>query len=102
MWYRSTTNLLEGIIRWLKTEAPQGDTEWQAQADLVQTCPLEMVEMSEPTVNPANGLTGRYVNRPVADKLNRAMPHVRAMLKAMQEHNGTAALAHGEAALQRL
>ena len=102
MWYRSTTNLLESIVRWLKTGTLQSDIEWQAQADLVQTCLLEMVEMSEPTVNPAKGLMGRYVHRPVADKLNRAMPHVRAMLKAMQEHNGTAALAHGEAALQRL
>ena len=81
---------------------PQGDTEWQAQADLVQTCLLEMVEMSELTVNPAKGLTGRYVHRPVADKLNRAMPHVRAMLNAMKDRDRTAALAHGEAALQRL
>lgn len=100
MWYRSTTNLLESIVRWLKIDDPQGDTEWQAQSDLVQTCLSEM--MSELTVNPAKGLTGRYVHRPVADKLNRATPHVRAMLNSMKDRDRTAALAHGETALQRL
>jgi len=53
----------------LRTEAPQDDAEWQAQTDLVQACLAEMVEMSEPTVNPSKGATSRYVHRPVADEL---------------------------------
>src|ERR1035438_6524988 len=82
MWYGNTKNLLESTVRSLKTEPPQDDAEWHAQTELVQACLAEMVEMSEPTVNPSMGATSRYVHRPVADKLNRAMPHVRSMLTA--------------------
>src|SRR5664280_572908 len=102
MWYGNTKTLLESIVRGLKTEAPQNDAEWQAQTDLVQACLAEMVELSEPTVNSANGATSRYVHRPVADKLNRAMPHVRSMLTAMRDRDRTTALAHGEVTLRRL
>jgi hypothetical protein len=38
MWYGSTKNLLESVVRGLKNEPPQNDAEWQAQADLVQGC----------------------------------------------------------------
>jgi hypothetical protein len=51
------------IVRGLKAEPPQNDAEWQAQADLVQGCLAEMVEMSEPTVNQSMGATSRYVHR---------------------------------------
>ena len=102
MWYGNTKNLLESVVRRLKTDAPQDDADWQAQTELVQTCLAEMVEMSEPTVNPSMGSTSRYVHRPVADKLNRAMPHVRSMLTAMQSRDFGSALAHGETTLQRL
>ena len=102
MWYGNTKNLLESIVRGLKTEPPQNDAEWQAQTELVQACLTEMVEMSEPAVNPSKRATSRYVHRPVADKLNRAMPHVRLMLTAMRDRDRTAALAHGEVTLRRL
>ena len=102
MFYGSTKNLLESIVRWLKTEPSQVDTEWQAHTDLVQACLAEMMEMSEPVVNPSKGPTSRYVHRPVADKLNRAMPHVRSMLTAMRDRNGATALVHGETTLRRL
>ena len=46
--------------------------------------------MSEPTVNPSQGVTSRYVHRPVADKLNRAMPHIRSMLTDMRDRAGRA------------
>jgi hypothetical protein len=100
MWYTSTKSLLESIVRGLKTEPPQNDAEWHAQTELVQACLTEMVEMSEPTVHPSMG--SRYVHRPVADKLNRAMPHVRSMLTAMRDRDRATALAHGETTLQRL
>jgi hypothetical protein len=51
--------LLESIVRGLKTEPPQNDADWQAQTELVQACLAEMVEMSEPTVNPSIGATSR-------------------------------------------
>jgi hypothetical protein len=51
MWYGSTKNLLESIVRGLKNEPPQNDAEWQAQEDLVQGCLAEMVEMrSRPSI----------------------------------------------------
>ena len=102
MWYGNTKHLLESIVRGLKTEPPQNDAEWQAQTELVQACLTEMVEMSEPTVNQSMGATSRYVHHPVADKLNRAMPHVRSMLTAMRDRDRTTALAHGEVTLRRL
>jgi hypothetical protein len=90
MWYGSTKNLLESIVRWLRTERSQGDATWQSHTELVQACLAEMVEMSEPTVNPSQGATSRYVHRPVADKLNRAMPHIRSMLTDMRDRAGCA------------
>ena len=98
MFYGNTKSLLKNIVRGLKTEPPQNDAEWQAQTDLVQACLTEMVEMSEPTAYPSIGT--RYVHRPVADKLNRAMPHVRSLLTAMRDR--TTALVHGETTLRRL
>ena len=102
MFYGNTKSLLESIVRGLKNEPPQNDADWQAQTDLVQACLAEMVEMSKPAVNPSMGATARYVHRPVADKLNRAMPYVRSMLTAMRDRDGTTALAHGETTLRRL
>ena len=101
MWYGNTKNMLESVVRRLKTEASQNDAEWQAHTELVKACLEEIVEMSESTVNPSKGAS-RYVHRPVADKLSRAMPHVRSMLTAMRERDRTTALAHGETTLQRL
>ena len=100
MWYGNTKSLLESIVRGLRTEPPQDDAEWQSQTDLVQTCLAEMVEMSEPTVHPS--VETRYVHRPVTDKLNRALPHVRSMLTAMRDRDRTTALVHGETTLRRL
>ena len=102
MWYGNTKSQLESIVRWLSAEVPLNDAEWQAQTELVQACLAEMVEMSEPTVNQSMGATSRYVHHPVADKLNRAMPHVRSMLTAMRDRDRTTALAHGETTLRRL
>ena len=101
MWYGSTKVSLESIIRWLKTEGPHDDDEWQSQSDLVLTCLAELAAMSEPTVDPSK-VVSRYVHRPVADKLNRAMPHLRSMLAAMRDRDRTTALAHGETTLRRL
>ena len=102
MWYGSTKTLLESIVRQLRTDTPQDEAAWKAHTDVVQACLAEMVEMSEPIVSPSKGAKPRYVHRPVADKLNRAMPHVRSMLMAMRERDRSAALAHGETTLQRL
>src|SRR6516164_7089656 len=97
--HNTTTSLIDGVVRWLKTDPSRSDAEWQAHTDLVQGCLEEMTEMS---FNPSKGVSPRCVRRPVADQLNRAMPHVRSMLIGMWEHDRAAALAHGETTLQRL
>lgn len=75
MFYGSTKSLLESVIRWLRTEALHDDAEWHVQTELVHAYLAEMMEMSKPTVHPFRAVTSRYVHRPVAYKLNRALPH---------------------------
>ncbi|HEX3742798.1 MAG TPA: hypothetical protein VHW09_02665 [Bryobacteraceae bacterium] len=101
MWYGSTKSLLESIVRWLKSEAPHDDSEWQLQIEIVQACLSEMVEMSKSSVNSPK-TTSRYVHRPAAEKLNRAILQVRSMLGAMAGHDRMVALALGETTIQRL
>jgi hypothetical protein len=93
--YNTTKSPLDGVVRWLKTEPSPDDAEWQAHTDVVESCLEKMVEMS---VNPPNDASSRYVQRPVADVLNQAMPHVRSTLTAMWDRERTMALAHGETA----
>jgi len=95
-------SLLEGIVRWLGMEVSQNDAEWEVHADLVQSCLADMVEITEPTEVRSIGVTSRYFPHSVADKLNRAMPHVRLMLMAMRQRDRSTALAHGETTLRRL
>ena len=102
MWYGNTKTLLENIVRKLKAQTPEDDAEWQAQTDVVQGCLEEMVAMSEPVASPSSGAASRYVHRPVADRLNRAMPHVRSMLTAMRDRDRSKALECGETSLLRL
>jgi hypothetical protein len=93
--YHTTKGLLDCVVRWLKTEPSPNDAEWQAHTDVVESCLEKMVEMS---VNPSKDASSGYVQRPVADVLNRAMPHVRSALTAMWDRDRTMALAHGETA----
>ena len=102
MWYGNTKTLLESALRHLEIAESPADDDWQAQTEVVETCLAEMAEMSEPTINSSKGVESRYVHRPAADKLNRAMPHVRAMLTAMRARDRTQALKHGAEAFRRL
>jgi hypothetical protein len=102
MWFGSTKNLLDSLVRSLKSEDGQDEAAWQAQTELAQACLSEMIELSQPVHGAANGATSRYVHRPVQEKLNRARPHVEAMVAAMRNRDRAKALTHGETALQRL
>jgi hypothetical protein len=102
MHYGNTKTLIESIVRWLRTEGSHDDAEWLAQADLVQSCLAEMVEMAKPTVHPSKAPASRYIHRPIVDRLNRALPYGRSMLTAMRDRDRTTALEHGETTLHRL
>src|SRR5437763_9881415 len=95
MWYGNTKNMLRSALRQLEGAEAQGNEDWQAQTEIVETCLAEMAGMSEPTINSAKSGESRYVHRPAADKLNRAMPHVIPLLAAMRVHNRPEALKHG-------
>lgn len=90
---------LKGILEWLEGTDEGG---WEDQIKLGEECRSDMERMARP-------IYGRDKTRkrsaqgpernPDAGRLNRAIPHVRAMLTAMRSRNRTAALEHGRAAL---
>uniref|UniRef100_Q01UF0 Uncharacterized protein n=1 Tax=Solibacter usitatus (strain Ellin6076) TaxID=234267 RepID=Q01UF0_SOLUE len=102
MWYGNTKTLLESALRQLDLGASASDEDWKAQTDVVETCLSEMLEKSVPGLSPHHSVDSRYVHRPAIDKLNRAVPHVQAMLAAMRTQDRTEALKHGAEAMRRL
>jgi len=98
MWYGNTKILLESAVRQLQLGEARAEDEWEAQTQVVATCLAEMAEIS----GTAKKSDSRYVHRPAADKLNRAVPHVRAMLDAMLARDAATALRHGTEAIRRL
>ena len=99
-FYGNTTDLLSSMILQLRTEAPEDDQEWQAQSEILRACLGEMVEQSAHALSIHS--ESRYVHRPIADKLDRALPHVRSMLTAMRDHDRITAVVHGEIAIRSL
>ena len=89
---------LKRILEWLDGTDEAG---WGAQIDLGEECRSDMERMARPTYG-----RGKRASRsaegpernPDAARLNRAIPHVRAMLTAMRSRNRAAALEHGRAA----
>jgi hypothetical protein len=83
---------MKRILEWLEGD---DQAEWDKQIELGEECRAEMERMARP-----NYRRGRGGLTPDHDpNLNRAIPHVRAMLAAMRSRNRAAALEHGRAAL---
>jgi hypothetical protein len=101
MFYAGTKRQLEGIVQWLDGK-DQDEAQWNAQTDLTHACLAEMADLSEAMRDAAKRSSGRYGHNPFADKLNRAMPHIRAMLTAMRIRDRATALSHGETAMRQL
>ena len=80
---------LTGILEWL---AETDDAEWERQIEIGEQCRSDMEREARPVY-------GRRKPNPDAPRLNRAIPHVRAMLTAMRSRNRVAALEHGRLAL---
>lgn len=102
MWYGNTKTLLESALRQLDVAAAASDEDWKVQTDVVETCLSEMLEKSVSGVKMKNLADSRYVYRPAIEKLNRAVPHVQAMLAAMRTQDRSEALKHGTEAMRRL
>ncbi len=102
MLYDSTKTLLQSIVQVLET----GDeNSWDDQSESAKTCLYEMHQMSGPVhkayrTDPANGKSALQGN--LAEKLSRAMPHVRSMGIAIRHRDRTKALESGRAGLSEM
>ena len=97
--YADAKSSLKSILDWL---AGTDDAGWERQIELGEQCRSEMERLARPIYRGAkarsHGALGPERN-PDAGKLDRAIPHVRAMLTAMRNRNRAAALEHGRAAM---
>ncbi len=91
----SSRDKLKSILEWL---AGTDEAEWERQIESGEECRSEMERMARPVYGRTRRSQGPERN-PDTPKLNRAIPHVRAMLTAMRSRNRAAALEHGKAAL---
>ncbi len=91
--YDGSKDSLKSILAWLQGTDEGG---WEAQIESGEGCRSDMERMARPIYG--RGKTGPERN-PDSEKLNHAVPHVRAMLTAMRNRNRAAAVEHGRAAL---
>ena len=87
------------ILEWLDGTDEAG---WERQIEVGENCRSDMERMARPIYR--RNKTGSRIaqgpeRNPDAARLNRAIPHVRAMLTAMGSRNRAAAVEHGRAAL---
>ena len=97
--YAGSKDSLKSILGWLEGT---DDTGWGHQIELGEECRSDMERMARPIYR--RDKTGSHSaqtpeRNPDSERLNRAIPHVRAMLTAMGSRNRAAALEHGRAAL---
>jgi hypothetical protein len=83
---------LKGIVQWLDGT---DETQWATKIALAKNCLATMRQRAEPIEDP-NKPGSRSTQPPVvnrdAAKLNKAIPHVEAMLYAMQDRGRAKAL----------
>jgi len=96
--YADSKYSLKSILAWLDGT---DDAGWERQIELGEECRSDMERMARPIYSGARkgGHAFGPERNPDAGKLNRAIPHVRAMLGAMRSRNRAAALEHGKAAM---
>jgi hypothetical protein len=94
--YADSKNSLKSILEWLDGSDKAG---WERQIELGEECRSDMERLARPKCRKGGSHAFGPERNPDAGKLNRAIPHVRAMLNAMRNRNRVAALGHGRAAL---
>lgn len=96
--YADSKDTLKNILEWLEKA---NDTGWEDEIDLAEGCRSDMERMARPDYHRgrARGMTQGPQRDPNAPRLNRAIPHVHAMLAAMRSRNRAAALEHARLAL---
>ena len=96
--YADAKSSLRSILDWLDGT---DEMAWERQIELGEECRSDMERMARPIYSGARKGSHAFgpERNPDAGKLNRAIPHVRAMLTAMRNRNRAAALEHGRAAM---
>ena len=102
MLQESTKVLLSEIVQRLETA---GEVDWDDQGESGRECLYEMHQMTWPAFQ-AYRVERTDVkwpsHLPDSAKLNRAMPYVKAMVKAIRRKDRAAALISGKAALAEM
>jgi hypothetical protein len=97
--YDSTKTLLRGILTSLETADSAG---WDTPAESGKQCLYEMHQMSRPLYKAyrTDGLNARSTTQiPLPEKLKRAIPHVKSMMRSIRMKDQATALECGRAAL---
>jgi hypothetical protein len=96
--YEDSKDSLKRILDWLERTDEAG---WDSQIESGEAARADMERMARPDYHRGRtrGMGQGPQRDPNAPKLNRAVPHVRAMLTAMRSRNRAAALEHGKAAM---
>lgn len=102
MLQESTKSLLIKIVQLLETA---DEVDWDDQGQSVRECLYEMHQMTRPTFQAyrMESTDSKWpLHLPDSAKLNRALPHVKAMVTAVRLRNRAAALMNGKAALAEM
>lgn len=96
MIFESTAILLRNIVHSLQTE---NETEWQDHLEFGNQCVYELYQMSRTTgrLNPSSRVLSTAFERAV-----RAIPHVKAMNRAIRQQDRQAAIESGRAAIAEM
>jgi hypothetical protein len=102
MLYDSTKILLQSILHSLETA---NGSKWDEQNESGKQCLYEMYQMSKPLYKgyKTEGSQGKTaVLVPVSENVNRAIPHVKAMLRAIRLQDRATAIESGKAAITEM
>lgn len=97
----STKNLLQSIIQSLLTQNQDG---WDDQVESGKQCLYEMHQMTKPSYRAykTSSLDKWPARIPDGADLSRAMPHVKAMVSAINRRDRTTAIESGRAAVAEM
>jgi hypothetical protein len=96
----STKTLLRTIVDSLKTPEQTG---WDDSTESCRECLYEMHQMTRPSYGAYKTSSEKWPSQlPNSEAFNRAMPHVKAMMRAIRRKDRTTAIESGNAALAEM
>jgi hypothetical protein len=102
MMYAATRIDLKNIVQWLRG---RDESQWEDRTGLLSDSIADLSEMALPLAR-RDKTSGRSEERDLilseASEINAAIPHLQAMLSAMERRNREAALEYGKVVLELL